>query len=181
MTVEPGSTVSTTVTVRNSGTRVDNFRFVVEGPAANWSSLEPESVPVYPGSEAKSTLRFAPPRSADSHAGPAWFGVRAISTVHPGLEESTEGTLDVAAFRGIDAELTPRTTRGRFDTVHTVRVTNQGNVVEPVSMTASDPENLLRFAVPLRRSRSSRVWRRPRCSCGLRGGSSPAPGRIRFS
>lgn len=148
LAVEPGSTVTTTVTVHNSGTRVENFRLVVQGPAANWATLEPESVPVYPGSEARSTLRFAPPRSAAAPAGQAWYGVRAISTVHPGLEVSADGTLDVAPFRGLDAELAPRTTRGRFGAVHTVRVTNQGNVVEPIAVSASDPENVLRFTVP---------------------------------
>lgn len=148
LAVEPGGTITTTVTVHNSGTRVENFRLVVQGPVASWATLEPASVSVYPGSEAKSTLRFAPPRSAAAQAGQAWYTVQAMSTVHPGLVENVNGMLEVAPFRGLDAELTPRTTRGRFGTVHTVRVTNQGNVVEPVTVSASDPESLLRFDLP---------------------------------
>ncbi len=146
--VEPGTSVTTTVTVRNTGTRVENFRLVAQGPAADWASMDPESVPVYPDSEAESTLRFAPPRSAAAPAGSAWYGVRAISTVHPGLEAAVDGTLSVAAFRDLSAELVPRTTRGRFRTVHAVQVTNGGNVVEPVALEASDQDQLLRFAVP---------------------------------
>ncbi|MDQ3990019.1 MAG: hypothetical protein M3291_12645, partial [Actinomycetota bacterium] len=146
--VEPGTSVTTTVTVRNTGTRVENFRLVAQGPAAEWASIDPESVPVYPDSAAESTLRFAPPRSAAAPAGSAWYGVRAISTVHPGLEAAVDGTLSVAAFRDLGAELVPRTTRGRFGTVHAVQVTNWGNVVESVALQASDQEQLLRFAVP---------------------------------
>ena len=146
--VEPGTSVTTTVTVRNTGTRVENFRLVAQGPAADWASIDPESVPVYPDSAAESTLRFAPPRSAAAPAGSAWYGVRAISTVHPGLEAAVDGTLSVAAFRALGAELVPRTTRGRFGTVHAVQVTNGGNVVESVALQASDQEQLLRFALP---------------------------------
>jgi hypothetical protein len=146
--VEPGTSVTTTVTVRNTGTRVENFRLVAQGPAADWASMDPESVPVYPDSEAESTLRFAPPRSSAAPAGSAWYGVRAISTVHPGLEAAVDGTLSVAAFRDLGAELVPRTTRGRFRTAHAVQVTNGGNVVESVALEASDQEQLLRFAVP---------------------------------
>jgi hypothetical protein len=54
----------------------------------------------------------------------------------------------VAAFRDLSAELVPRTTRGRFRTVHAVQVTNGGNFVESVALEASDQEQLLRFAVP---------------------------------
>ena len=146
--VEPGTSVTTTVTVRNTGTRVENFRLVAQGTAADWASMDPESVPVYPDSEAESTLRFAPPRSSAAPAGSAWYGVRAISTVHPGLEAAVDGTLSVAAFRDLGAELVPRTTRGRFRTVHAVQVTNGGNVVEPVALEASDQEQLLRFVFP---------------------------------
>lgn len=146
--VEPGDSVTTTVTIRNTGTLVENYRLVVQGPAADWAMVEPEAVSVYPDGSASSTLRFAPPRSAAAPAGQAWYGVRAISTLHPGLQGGADGTLSVGAFRELDAELVPRTTRGRFRTVHAVRLSNEGNLVEPVALQASDPEGLLRFGLP---------------------------------
>ncbi len=146
--VEPGSSVTTTLTIRNTGTLVENLQLVVQGPAAGWATVEPETVPVYPDGSASSTLRFAPPRSVAAPAGQAWYAVRAVSTVHPGLEAGADGTLSVGAFRELDAELVPRITRGRFRTVHAVRLTNEGNVVEPVALQASDPEGVLRFDLP---------------------------------
>ncbi|HEV2089409.1 MAG TPA: PASTA domain-containing protein, partial [Cryptosporangiaceae bacterium] len=148
LTVDPGQSVTTVVTVHNTGTRVEEFRLSVQGPASAWASVEPVSVSVYPGQEQESTLRFAPPRSLAAPAGPAWYAVRATSTVHRGLEASTDGTLTVSEFHDLSAEMVPHTTRGRRRTVHTVKVTNRGNTVEPVRLDARDLDGVLRFGTP---------------------------------
>ncbi|WP_412542696.1 zinc ribbon domain-containing protein [Longispora sp. K20-0274] len=146
--VEPGETATVTFSVHNGGTRVEQFALVVLGPAAAWATVEPATLSVYPGDRAEATVRFAPPRTSASPAGRAGFRVQAASTVHPGLVAGSDGTLDVGVFRELGAVLVPQNTSGRGRTRHVLEVTNAGNVVEPVRITASDPDGRLRFGLP---------------------------------
>jgi hypothetical protein len=56
--------------------------------------------------------------------------------------------LDVGEFRALTATLTPQTTSGRGQTNHRIELTNEGNVVEPVQLKASDPAGRIRFSLP---------------------------------
>ena len=58
--VVPGSAESTPFTVKNLGTKVEQFRFAVTGP--EWLAAEPTAMSVYPGQEANGAIRAAPPR-----------------------------------------------------------------------------------------------------------------------
>src|SRR5918997_6704986 len=51
LTVDPGGEVTTTVTVRNLGTRVEEFRLTPQGTAAAFASVTPATVSVYPDLE----------------------------------------------------------------------------------------------------------------------------------
>ncbi|MEV6524716.1 zinc ribbon domain-containing protein [Longispora sp. NPDC051575] len=146
--VEPGETTAVTLSVHNGGTRVEQFTLAVLGPAAAWATVEPPTLSVYPGDRAEATVRFAPPRGSASPAGRASFRVQAASTVHPGLVATADGTLDVGVYRELGAVLVPQNTSGRGRTRHRLELTNTGNVVEPVRITASDPDGRLRFGVP---------------------------------
>ncbi len=146
--VAPGETASTTVTVHNGGSQVEEFAVTVVGPTAGWASVEPPTLSVYPGERSECTVRFAPPRAPSTPAGPAWFRVRAVSTVHPDLVTEVDGTLDVGAFRELTAVLLPQNTTGRGRTLHRVGLTNTGNVIEPVRIEASDPDGKVRFDRP---------------------------------
>jgi hypothetical protein len=144
----PGETASTTATVHNGGSQVEQFTVAVIGPAAGWAVVEPPTLTVYPGERSRCTVRFTPPRAPDTAPGRAWFTVRATSILHPGLSAGGNGTLAVGTFRDLAATLNPQGTNGRWRTVHTVELTNAGNVVEPVRVQATDPAGRLRFAVP---------------------------------
>jgi hypothetical protein len=146
--VEPGDTVSTTATVYNGGTQVEQFALTVLGPTAAWATVEPATLRIYPAGHAECTVRLAPPREAGTPAGRVWMIVRAGSTLHPGLFTDANATLDVAAFREVNAALVPQQTSGRGRTTHRVDITNAGNVVEPVRVEASDPTGKIRFGLP---------------------------------
>jgi hypothetical protein len=148
LSVAPGETASTTVTVHNGGSQVEEFALTVLGPTAGWASLEPPTVSVYPGERTDCTVRFAPPRTSSTLAGSAWFRVRAVSTVHPDLVAEADGTVEVGAFRELTAVLLPQNTSGRGRTTHRVGLTNSGNVLEPVRVEASDPDGKIRFDRP---------------------------------
>jgi hypothetical protein len=144
----PGETATTTVTIHNGGTQVERFAVRVLGPTANWVSVEPAVVTVYPNSRADCTVNFTPPRRPDTVPGRAPFTVLATSELHPGLSVPGNGVLDVGAYRGVGAVMSPQGTRGRWRTLHAVDVTNSGNVTEPVSLRVDDASGRLRFALP---------------------------------
>src|SRR5262249_53566791 len=132
LAVAPGSTTTTTATVYNGGTQVEEFVVSVHGPAGAWGTAEPASLQVYPGGRADCTIRFAPPRHSSTLPGRAEFTVAVASTLHSVVSVGASGVLDVGEFRALDASLVPQRTSGRGRTAHRIDLTNTGNVVEPV-------------------------------------------------
>ena len=145
--VTPGSEASVEIRVRNTGHVVDVLHVEVVGDAAAWSVVEPPSVSLFPGNDQVVTVRFRPPMSADGPAGAVPFGVRVRSQEDPGGSVVEEGTLDVAPFLAIGAELQPRTSRGRKGAVHELAIDNR--VTKPVSVSVAgvDPDGNQLFAV----------------------------------
>src|SRR3954463_9438745 len=64
LSVAPGETASTTVTIHNGGSQVEEFTLTVLGPTTGWTTLEPPTLSVYPGERTDCTVRFAPPRTS---------------------------------------------------------------------------------------------------------------------
>ncbi|MEU8229125.1 hypothetical protein AB0C12_05895 [Actinoplanes sp. NPDC048967] len=148
LAVVPGETASTTVSVHNGGGQVEQFAITVLGPTAGWAEIEPAVLAVYPDARAEAVIRWSPPRQASTAAGRAPFTVRAASILHRGLQVHATGVLDVAEFRALTATLTPQTTSGRWQTSHRIQLTNEGNVVEPVQLKATDPAGRIKFSLP---------------------------------
>ncbi|HEX9530520.1 MAG TPA: hypothetical protein VF954_05240 [Acidimicrobiales bacterium] len=145
VTVEPGGTATVGVKITNTGQVVDEFTIGVVGEAAAWATAEPATVSLFPNAQGEATVRFHPPRSADSTAGAVAFGVRVASKEDAAGSRVEEGTLTVSPFRDVFVELVPRTSRGRRGAKHSFRVDNRGNGPLVASVVASDPDSLLRF------------------------------------
>ena len=145
--VTPGASATLEVTVRNTGTVVDQFTIDVLGDAGAWATADPPVLSLFPATEETTTVRFAPPRSASIAAGPVAFGVRASSHEDPAGSAVEEGTVTVGAFRDTVAELLPRTSRGSRSATHEVAVDNRGNERLNASLEPSDPDQLLGFDV----------------------------------
>jgi len=75
--VAPGNAQSTVFTIKNPGTKVEEFRFSVTGP--EWLVAEPSTVSVYPGQEATGAVQAAPPRRPGSTAGMTSFQLTVTS------------------------------------------------------------------------------------------------------
>ncbi len=145
LTVSPGSEVTTTVTVRNLGTRVEEFRLVPRGPAAAFASITPTTLSVYPGDEQRAVARFAPARGPQSPAGVAPFEIVARSAIHSDVRDTARGRLTVTPFENLTAVLTPEVSRGRRPGNHQVSVTNSGNMPVNTQLIFRDQDGELTF------------------------------------
>jgi hypothetical protein len=145
--VLPGAVATCTVTVKNTGTVVDQFTIDILGDSAAWTAAEPATLSLFPGAEETTTLFFRPPRAAGTPTGELPFGVRARSREDPAGSAVEEGVLVVGAYQDTFAELVPRTSRGSRGATHELAVDNRGNSRLNATVTAGDQDQLLRFDV----------------------------------
>jgi hypothetical protein len=145
--VLPGAVATCTVTVKNTGTVVDQFTIDILGDSAAWTAAEPATLSLFPGAEETTTLFFRPPRAAGTPTGELPFGVRARSREDPAGSAVEEGVLVVGAYQDTFAELVPRTSRGSRGATHELAVDNRGNSRLNATVTAGDQDQLLGFDV----------------------------------
>jgi hypothetical protein len=145
--VVPGSEAAVKVTLRNTGTVVDQFTIEILGDAASWARVDPPTLSLFPGAEGTATVHFAPPRLPSVPAGPVVFGLRAASREDPAGSAVEEGSITVAAFADTFAELLPRTSTGSRAATHNVAIDNRGNALLNATVTGADPDNLLHIGV----------------------------------
>ncbi|MEU1116027.1 MULTISPECIES: RICIN domain-containing protein [unclassified Streptomyces] len=125
--VDPGSTASVRLRVRNTGDTVEEYRLQVVGAAAGWSRVQPDVLRLYPGAEGTAEVSFAPPRTSDAIAGPTPFGVRVMPRENPQTAGVAEGQVTVGPFAELRSELLPLIVRGRLSAKASVAVDNLGN------------------------------------------------------
>ena len=143
--VAPGSAESTAFVVKNLGTKVEEFRFLVNGP--EWVIAEPATVSVYPGQEATGAVQAAPPRTPDCAAGVAPFQLTVTSALHSHLSGSAAGRVDVAPYYEFAAQLDPSSSRGRGWTRHAITLNNRGNTPLRVLLDSADVADGLRLSL----------------------------------
>jgi hypothetical protein len=147
LAVEPGKEATCTVRIWNTGDVVDAYAVQILGAAAAWTTVEPATVSLFPGADGVARLTFRPPRTPEAPAGPLPFAVR-VQSQDAGMATSAveEGSLDVAPFTELTAELLPRTSHARFSGRHRVRLKNLGNAPAAVRLTGSDAEQAVALA-----------------------------------
>ena len=147
VSVEAGATASCEIAVRNAGRVVDEFTFEVGGDAAQWITVEPAKLSLFPGAEATAQVRFQPPRASTTPAGTIPFAIIIVSREDPEAKSVEEGTVEVAPFFELSAEILPRTSRGSFSGKHQLAVDNRGNAKINAMLEAFDPDELLRLDI----------------------------------
>ncbi|MEU3203167.1 hydrolytic protein [Streptomyces cyaneofuscatus] len=145
VTVSPGGTATTTLTVRNDGDIVEAYTLEVVGDCAAWSTVEPARVSLYPGTSETVTLTFAPPRSHEVKAGETPLAVRVLPAEHPESVVVPEGTVTVEPFHELRTELEPRRRRGWLGTRFRTAVQNKGNTPVDVAFTGKQAGEELRL------------------------------------
>ncbi|MFH9693216.1 hydrolytic protein [Streptomyces globisporus] len=143
MTVSPGGTATTTLTVRNDGDIVEAYTLEVVGDCAAWTTVEPARVSLYPGTSETVALTFAPPRSHEVRAGETPLAVRVLPAERPESVVVPESTVTVAPFHELRTELEPRRRRGWLGARFRTAVQNKGNTpVDVVLAGRQDGEDL---------------------------------------
>ncbi|AXG77569.1 COG1470 family protein [Streptomyces paludis] len=146
-TVDPGSSTTVRLRLRNTGDVVDEYRFEAVGDIAPYVTVEPPSIRLFPGTTGTVELTFSPPRSPDATAGPHPYGVRILPTEHPGSATVTEGNVTFTAFTEVRAELVPHTVKGRFRGRPKLAVDNLGNTPLTMSVTGGDNGDQLSYEI----------------------------------
>ncbi|MET9827317.1 hydrogenase expression protein, partial [Streptomyces sp. NPDC006349] len=146
-TVDPGSSTRVRLRVRNTGDVVDEYRFEPVGDTAPWTTVEPQTLRLYPGTTGTVELTFAPPRTPDAVAGPNPYAVRITPTEHPDAVTVPEGNLTITPFTEVRAELVPPTVKGRFRGRPKLAVDNLGNTKVTASVAGSDTGDHLSYEI----------------------------------
>ncbi|MGW7255833.1 hydrolase [Streptomyces sp. NPDC054834] len=146
-TVDPGGSTRVRLRLRNTGDVVDEYRFEPVGPVAPWTTVEPPSLRLYPGTTGTVELTFAPPRTPDATAGPNPYAVRITPTEHPEATTVPEGNLTITPFTEVWAELVPPTVKGRFRGRPRLAVDNLGNTRLTASVGGSDNGDQLSYDI----------------------------------
>ncbi|MER5901699.1 hydrolase [Streptomyces mirabilis] len=146
-TVDPGGSTKVRLRLRNTGDVVDEYRFEPVGDVAPWTTVEPQTLRLYPGTTGTVELTFSPPRSPDAVAGPNPFAVRITPTEHPEATTVPEGNLTITPFTEVRAELVPPTVKGRFRGRPKLAVDNLGNTRLTASISGSDNGDHLSYDI----------------------------------
>ncbi|MBQ0896697.1 hypothetical protein KBX37_27005 [Micromonospora sp. U56] len=147
VTVTPGGEAQVTISVRNTVDIVEAYRFEMVGVPAEWVTIEPPVLSLYPGTAETVTVTFRPPRSSQVPAGGMPFGVRVLPSEHPEAAVVEEGTLVVLPFADVAAELRPQVRDGRWRARYRLETENRGNLTEQLAFDATDTAEQLTLAV----------------------------------
>lgn len=139
--VDPGKTVSATLTVVNRGRLVDTVHITVSDLPADWYSLDRGDLSLLPGERVDIPLALHPPRTADSLAGQYSFTVTVTSREYED-SVSAEGSFDVLPFEAVSLSFVAMRSKGKF----TVVAENKGNDVAHYDLEGRDDEQAFNYA-----------------------------------
>ncbi len=143
--IVPGGRGSLLVTVRNTGSVVDEFTLSVLGAAALWATVTPPVIPLFPGAEGTAEITFAVPLDSRVATGDIDVAVKVTSKEDPDGSTVEEAVLSIGSFDDVYAELVPRTSHGSRSGHTELAIDNRGNARLDASLSASDADGLLTF------------------------------------
>ena len=147
LNVIPGEHTETQLRVRNTGSVVDQFTFEPIGFAAEWITVAPAEISLFPAAEETVVVSIDAPRAPATRQGPTPFAIRVVSREDPTGSVVEEGVLDVAAFDDRRLELLPAVSSGSRQGRHELAIDNHGNTQIRPAFVAIDPEDQLRFLI----------------------------------
>lgn len=131
--------------IRNTSHIVDHFAVEVVGDLAAFARGEPPLVSVMPGQLGTTRIHIRHPGAAAT-AGVAYFAVK-VTSQEDGASAVEEGSVMVAAFSDVRAELQPETSRGWWAGRHEFAVDNHGNADLRALLDLRAGDGQLRFEV----------------------------------
>jgi hypothetical protein len=148
VSVVPGGEAEVPVTVRNAGDTVEAYRIEVLGVPAEWVTVEPATLNLYPAGSDTVTVTFRPPRSSRVDAGDVPFGVRVVPSEYPESVVVEEGVLTIEPFSEVAAQVQPPSRSGLRSARYRIDTDNLGNVPEQVGLAAAEGTDQVTFALP---------------------------------
>lgn len=139
--VDPGKSISATVSVVNRGHLVDTVQVEVADLPPEWYSIDRPEFSLLPGERADIPLALHPPRTADSLAGEYSFTVTVTSREYEGAVDA-EGSVEVRAFEAVSLSLAAVRSRRKF----TVIAENKGNDAVRYDLAGRDDEQAFDYA-----------------------------------
>ncbi|MGW2395767.1 COG1470 family protein [Kitasatospora sp. NPDC001664] len=146
--VLPGEEVRIGLEVRNSGEIVEAYHFEVLGAAAEWCTVEPDLLSLYPGTTGQVSVLVRPPVEDAPLAGPVPFAVRVQPQERPQDAAVPEGVVEILPIGRFDAELSPQISQGRGTGRHRLALDNRGNRPVSATLAGADRGELLTFELP---------------------------------
>lgn len=143
--VEAGGEAEASLRIRNTSDIVEEYHVDVVGDPARWCTAEPATLRLYPGTTGTVRLTFAPEKGPDPAAGPHPYGARVRPVEAPDAVTVPEGSVVVAPFTDLRAELVPVIVKGWLRTKPWLAVDNYGNTTVTASMRASVQDNSVDF------------------------------------
>ncbi|MFF4752173.1 COG1470 family protein [Streptomyces sp. NPDC002514] len=147
VTVEPGGEADLAVQVLNSGTIVEECRFEVVGPCADWATVEPASLSLYPGATGSATVTLRPPRTSQVVPGETPLGLRVVPTSDGAETAVLERSVTVLPFTEITSELVPPGSSGAWRGRHKLAVDSRGNTPVTIALSARGATERSRLAL----------------------------------
>jgi hypothetical protein len=145
VTVEAGGEAEASLRIRNTSDIVEEYHLDVVGDPGAWCTAEPATLRLYPGTTGTVRLTFAPPRAPDPAAGPHPYGVRVKPVEAPDAVTVPEGSVSVAPFTDLRAELLPVIVRGWRRVRPRLAVDNYGNTTVTAAVRAATQDNSVGF------------------------------------
>ena len=145
ITVSVGQSMRVKITLTNVGAVVETYELSVLGPAAEWCSIVPAEVPLFPGDQGTATLVIRPPASSNTLAGTYRVGILATSEVRRAIQASTEIAVKVPSFVRFRSTAPRGTIDFKGHTNVYLQLANEGNSTIDCSVSAADPDRILKI------------------------------------
>ncbi len=139
-----GNFAEATVTVRNLGQTVDQFRFSIDGLSNDWYDLTVTSIALFPNDQDNLKILIHPPRTADFKSGSYTFQLNVTSQESPDEKANVEFTVEVNAVPELKLEITPQRITGRRGT-YKILVSNPTDETATLDLEAVDEEAILHY------------------------------------
>jgi serine/threonine protein kinase len=145
LSVDPGSTVTSTMTLLNQGPTVDHFEISERGVPDTWVQL-PDTVRLMPGQQQEVSIVIRPQRSPQSRAGRYALTFRVTSRNTPSQVVEVKAALTVTPYIQFSSSIQPQKIRSNQRV--NVRIQNQSNIPETFIIRGQDRADALTFDPP---------------------------------
>lgn len=145
--VEPGSSVSVAVEVKNLGESKEQYELSLEGLDHHWAAVPVPSFHVEAGETRVERIFLKPPRDSESSAGMYPFVIK-VRSLDTGDTETAQGDLEINPYYHLSLDVNPR--RAAVSPINrqtegTITVMNLGNVDQTVQLFANDTEDAFAY------------------------------------